>query len=210
MDLSRHWNSVYASRDEARLTWFEDMPEMSLALVRQHLPPHGALIDVGGGASRLVDLVLDEEPGAISVLDLSAEALAITQARLGARASQVDFIVADLCAWTPDRTYDVWHDRAVFHFLTDPDDQQRYLDRLDKSLRPGGVAVIATFDLTGPDRCSNLPVQRYSPETLAAKMERLIPGRLVPVHALRHAHQTPGGHIQNLQISVFRKLETHS
>lgn len=208
METPKHWDKAYLARNEDELTWFEQVPEVSLRLVHRHLPPSGAVIDVGGGVSRLVDYLLDEEPGAITVLDLSAEALAITSARLGSRVADVALIVADVRAWTPDRAYDVWHDRAVFHFLTDPADQLRYLETLRASLRPGGVAIIATFDLAGPERCSNLPVQRYSPETLSARINRLMPGVLAPVHAEHHAHRTPKGNVQNFQISIFQKRET--
>jgi len=93
----------------------------------------------------------------------------------------------------------------VFHFLTEPADQQRYLQTLNRALRPGGVAIIATFDLTGPDTCSNLPVQRYAPETLAKRMAELAPGLLTPLQSLRHAHRTPKGNMQDFQFSVFRK-----
>jgi SAM-dependent methyltransferase len=199
--------NAYLARDEDALTWFQDVPEVSLRLVRRHLPRGGAMIDVGGGASRLVDHVLDEGPGAMTVLDLSAEALAITRARLGSRAAGVSLVVADVRAWTPDRAYDLWHDRAVFHFLTDPVDQRRYLETLGASLRPGGVAIIATFDLTGPERCSNLAVQRYSPETLTGQIDSLIPDLLIPVHAERHGHRTPKGDVQDFQVSIYRKKE---
>ncbi len=205
MDLPKHWDAAYLSRGEDALTWFEDEPQVSLRLIRQYLPQGASMIDVGGGASRLVDRVTDDGAAAITVLDLSAEALAITRARLGPRADDVAFAVADVRAWTPDRAYDLWHDRAVFHFLTDPADQRRYLETLDAALRPGGVAIIATFDLSGPAQCSGLPVQRYSPETLADTTDRLIPGLLSPVHAERHAHRTPKGNVQNFQISVYRK-----
>lgn len=208
MDLPQHWDQAYLARNEDALTWFEDVPEVSLRLVRRHLPRGGALIDVGGGASRLVDHLLGAEPAAITVLDLSAEALAITRARLGSRAADVAAIEADVRIWTPDRAYDVWHDRAVFHFLTDPADQRRYLETLRASLRPGGMAIIATFDLSGPERCSNLPVQRYSPATLSARIDGLMPGVLAPVHAEHHAHRTPRGNVQNFQISIFQRRET--
>jgi len=208
MDTSQHWDSAYLARDEDALTWFEEVPEVSLRLVRQYLPKGGAMIDAGGGASRLVDCVVGEGLGSITVLDLSAKALAITKERLGSRAAGVSLIVADVCSWTPDRARDLWHDRAVFHFLTDPADQRHYLETLAASLCPGGVVVMATFDLTGPERCSNLPVQRYSPETLTGQIDRLTPGLLTLVHSERHAHRTPKGNVQDFQISVYRKKDT--
>ncbi|MFN2307936.1 MAG: trans-aconitate 2-methyltransferase [Paracoccaceae bacterium] len=207
MDLKHHWNNAYVARAEDALTWFEDVPDVSLRLARAYLPKGGAMIDVGGGASRLVDHLLDEWPGPLTVLDLSAEALTIARTRLGDRSGRVDFITADVRTWTPDRAYDLWHDRAVFHFLTQPADQRRYLETLGAGLHPGGVAIIATFDLSGPERCSDLPVQRYSPETLSAQIDDLAPGLLVPIHAEHHVHRTPKGNVQNFQISIFRKKE---
>ena len=208
MDLPQHWNDAYRTRGENALTWFEEVPTIALRLVRQYLPQGRAMIDVGGGASRLVDHVLDERRASVTVLDLSAEALAIARERLGQRAGEAFLVVADIRNWTPDRIYDLWHDRAVFHFLTDPGDQKRYLETLEKTLRPGGIAIIATFDLAGPEQCSNLPVQRYSPETLAARVEHLMPGLLTPVQSEHHTHRTPKGNTQSFQISVFRKKET--
>ncbi|WP_216366864.1 class I SAM-dependent methyltransferase [Halovulum dunhuangense] len=208
MDLSQHWDKAYRARNEDALTWFENMPEASLRLVRDHLPEGGALIDVGAGASRLVDHLLADGHAALTLLDLSAEALAITKARLGAKAGQVSFVTADVREWAPDRTYDLWHDRAVFHFLTEPADQKRYLETLDETLRPGGIAIIATFGLTGPERCSDLPVQRYSPETLAGRVEELMPGMMTLVQSEHQTHRTPKGNTQSFQISVFRKKET--
>lgn len=203
MDLTEHWDNAYTARAEDALTWFEDSPAQSLRLVRQYMPKGGALVDVGGGASRLVDHALADGAGMLTVLDLSATALQIIRDRLGD--APVTLLQADACNWAPDRAYDLWHDRAVFHFLTNPDDQARYLATLARALRPGGVAIIATFDLTGPEMCSNLPVQRYSPETLAARVAELAPGLLTPLHAERHAHHTPKGNVQEFQFSVFRK-----
>ncbi|CUX80929.1 MAG: Methyltransferase domain [Roseibaca calidilacus] len=203
MDLGQHWNTAYTARAEDALTWFEDTPAQSLALVRQYLPKAGTLLDVGGGASRLADHALGCGAGAVTVLDLSRTALQITRQRLAD--APVTLVAANICNWSPDRAYDLWHDRAVFHFLTEPADQQRYLQTLNRALRPGGVAIIATFDLTGPDTCSNLPVQRYAPETLAKRMAELAPGLLTPLQSLRHAHRTPKGNMQDFQFSVFRK-----
>ena len=208
MELSRHWNTAYTARAEDVLTWFEAKPVQSLQLVRDYLPKGGALIDVGGGASRLIDHLLSDRAGALTILDLSATALDITRERLGA--TPVSLVTADVRDWVPDRAYDLWHDRAVFHFLTDRADQARYLATLDRTLRPGGVAIIATFDLTGPAKCSNLPVQRYSSDTLAAQVEKLAPGLLTPIQSERQAHHTPKGNVQDFQFTVFRKKEETS
>ena len=208
MTLSPHWDTAYTTRAEDALTWFEAEPAQSLSLVRAYLPPGGALLDAGGGASRLVDHVLADGAGALTVLDLSATALEITRKRLGA--APVKLVMADVRDWVPDRAYDLWHDRAVFHFLSDRADQYRYLATLDRALRPGGVAIIATFALTGPEQCSNLPVQRYSPDILAERVAELAPGLLTPVQSDYHAHHTPKGNVQDFQFTVFRKKELSS
>lgn len=201
-----HWNRVYRERDEEELTWFEAVPAPSLGLLRQHLEKGEPFIDVGGGASRLVDALLDEGFGPLAVLDLSAEALARSRARLGSRAADVDWIEADITRWTPARSHALWHDRAVFHFLTDERDRARYARTLAKALRPGGVALIATFAEDGPERCSGLPVVRYGPEALHAEIERHAPGRFALLHSLRHVHLTPKGTSQNFQYAVLERL----
>jgi SAM-dependent methyltransferase len=120
----QHWNTVYGARPEDELTWFEAMPAVSLELVRAHLQPGEPFIDIGAGASRLVDALLEEGFGPITVLDLSAAALAVSRQRLGPNAEDVAWIEADITTWKPDRDYAVWHDRAVFHFLTDAEDRR--------------------------------------------------------------------------------------
>jgi SAM-dependent methyltransferase len=200
-----HWDSAYTARDATALTWYEETPEASLRLVQQMLPGGGALIDIGGGSSALVDHCLDAGIGPVTVLDLSEEALAITRDRLGDRADRATLVVDDVCDWTPDRVYDLWHDRAAFHFLTDIEDRRSYLRTLDAALRPGGVAIIATFAATGPQRCSGLPVQRYAPAELAETMAELAPGLLVPLRSELLAHTTPKGAVQDFQVSIFRK-----
>jgi SAM-dependent methyltransferase len=200
-----HWNRVYTARNEAALTWFEDRPDVSMGLIQRHLPSGGAVIDVGGGASRLVDGLLAAGYGPLAVLDLSDAALAIARQRLGTRAAGVDWIAADVTVWEPARHWALWHDRAVFHFLTDDTGRTGYLRALAGALAPGGTAIMATFAEDGPETCSNLLVARYSPEALAATLDRLAPGLLLPVEALRHVHVTPRGNRQAFQISVFRR-----
>lgn len=207
MSTEDHWNAAYTARDPRALTWFEETPEASFRLVRRMLPTGGAVVDIGGGSSALADACVDAGIGPVTVLDLSAEALAITRARLGPRADRVNLIVGDVRDWVPDRAYDLWHDRAAFHFLTNPEDRRRYLRTLDVALRPGGVAIISTFGATGPESCSGLPVQRYAPADLAATLDQLSPGLLQPVHAELLVHRTPKGATQDFQVSVFRKTD---
>lgn len=204
-DLSQHWNRAYEAREETALTWFEDTPETSLALIRAHAPAGLPLIDIGGGASRLVDACLTEGLGPVSVLDLSASALAASRVRLGEKADTVRWIAADATRWTPDRAYGVWHDRAAFHFLTETADQHAYLDVMTRALALGGVAIIATFAEDGPEACSGLPVRRWSSSDLSGAVDAATNGKITPVVSGRHTHVTPNGGAQKFQFSVFRK-----
>lgn len=206
MSTAEHWNRTYGARAEEALTWFEATPETSMALVRRHARPGDAILDAGGGASRLAETCLAEGYGPVTVVDLSESALAAARDRLGAQAGAVTWIAADLRHWLPDRRYALWHDRAAFHFLTDPSDQAAYLGTLDRALVSGGIAIVATFAEDGPERCSDLPVQRYAPDALAARIEAALPGRVERLEAARHRHVTPKGNVQAFQISVFRKL----
>lgn len=204
-DKQEHWDSVYDARSEDELTWFEATPSISLELVRRYLQPGDALIDIGAGASRLVDALLDEGFGPLAVLDLSDSALAISRQRLGACGDGVDWIEADVTTWQPDREYTVWHDRAVFHFLTDAEGRAAYAQAMSLALRPDGIAIIATFAEDGPEKCSGLPVVRYAPEQLGQELNRLAPDRFEMINSRRHVHITPKGNRQSFQYSVFRK-----
>lgn len=203
----QHWDEVYGARLEDALTWFEATPTVSLDLVRKYLQPGEPFIDIGAGASRLVDALLDEGFGPLTVLDLSAAALAVSRQRLGPRVDDVHWIAEDVTAWRPDHEYAVWHDRAVFHFMTGAEDRAGYARALSAALRPGGIAIIATFADDGPEMCSGLPVVRCAPETLAQELDQLLPGRFEALDARRHMHFTPKGNRQSFQFSVFRKTE---
>jgi SAM-dependent methyltransferase len=200
-----HWDGIYGSRDETALTWFEEVPRQSLDLVRGLVGPGDAVIDIGGGRSRLVATLVREGFGPCSLLELSDTALALQQRDLSALAGRVNWIAADITRWRPEARYRLWHDRAVFHFLTDAADRAGYVRALDAALAPGGHAVIATFADTGPERCSGLPVVRYTPEALAAEIDRHAPHRFEAVQAHRHLHATPGGGQQAFQTTVLRR-----
>ena len=202
-----HWDDVYGARSEDALTWFEATPAVSHDLVREYLQPGAPFIDIGAGASRLVDVLLNEGFGPLTVLDLSAAALAVSRQRLGPRADDLAWIAADITTWQPERDYAVWHDRAVFHFLTGAEGRAGYAGALSDALRPRGIAIIATFADDGPKMCSGLPVVRYAPETLAQELDRLLPGRFEMCDARRHMHITPKGNRQSFQYSVFRKTD---
>ncbi len=200
MDRQRHWDEVYSQKAEDTVSWFQVHPDLSLELIRAAgVAPADPIIDVGGGASRLVDHLLAAGFTDLSVLDIAATALERAGVRLGPAALKVQWLVADVTRWRPVRLYRLWHDRAVFHFLTEATDRSAYLANLKAALTPGGHAVIASFAPDGPERCSGLPVQRYSPESLAAE--------LGPAFRLKHkraeSHLTPAGRVQQFQYSLF-------
>jgi SAM-dependent methyltransferase len=159
-----------------------------------------AIIDIGGGASRFVDILLTRGYDCVTVLDLSAVALAAAKARIGPRADQATWVVADVTTWEPVETYDVWHDRAAFHFLTNPADQSAYVSRLRRALRHGGHAIIGTFAPEGPAKCSGLPVVRYSAQSLGP----ILGPAFALVDNRSQEHVTPGGTAQQFQFSSFR------
>ncbi|HVA62714.1 MAG TPA: class I SAM-dependent methyltransferase [Terriglobales bacterium] len=203
MDRTQHWNTVYTGKDEGQASWFEASSEPSLRLLAAAgLGVETSLVDIGGGDARLVDALLARGLRHLAVLDLSGAALRRAQARLGSAAEAVTWVESDVTgAWSLPPV-DIWHDRAVFHFLTAPEDRAAYRAHLLATLKPGGAAVIATFALGGPERCSGLPVARYSPATLATELG---PGfRLV--ESLAHLHHTPTGAAQALQYSRFLRL----
>jgi SAM-dependent methyltransferase len=187
----RHWDRRYADAGATRVSWYQPEPSMSLALVdRLRVPKPAPVIDVGGGASLLVDELLARGYLDLSVLDVSSTALEIARHRLG-DAAPVRWLSNDIMTWQPERRYALWHDRAVFHFLTDPAEQTRYLNVMRQALGLGGALVMATFAANGPKSCSGLPVARYDPGDL----ERFLDGFTV-VESSREEHMTPGGAVQ--------------
>lgn len=203
VDAHRHWQNVYQTKDERSVSWFQQKPGISLELIRDsRLVPGASVIDIGGGTSSLADALLDAGYN-VTVLDISEAALAIAKSRLADRASGVTWIATDVRTWEPAAaTYDLWHDRAAFHFLTAPEDRAAYVARLKQALRPGGCAIIGTFALDGPEKCSGLSVSRYSGESLA---QTLGPD-FEKIETRAHDHQTPSGVTQKFQFSRFRKL----
>jgi trans-aconitate methyltransferase len=197
-----HWDGVYTSKSEQEVSWFQASPEPSLALIKQIGATRASvIIDIGGGASRLVDALIGLDYADLTVLDLSAAALAAAQARLGRDGEKVSWIVADVTVWEPPRRYDLWHDRAAFHFLIEEGERQAYVARLKKALKPGGHAIIATFAPDGPERCSGLPVMRYDPKSLA----EVLGSAFVLLDTQRHEHATPWRTPQQFQFSIFRR-----
>ena len=196
------WENVYQSKEEAETSWYEDRPQVSLDLIAATgVTIDAAIIDVGAGASRLVDCLLEQGFRRITVLDLSGTALAKARARLSDDVP-VDWVVANVLDWQPSVHFDVWHDRAAFHFLTDAPDQDAYLRVMDQALVPGGHAINGTFAPDGPEKCSGLPVARYDATLLA---ERLGPGYRL-IQSLMHDHVTPWGSVQRFHFGLFRKI----
>lgn len=197
-----HWEAVYAIKDENEVSWFQDDPAPSLELIEQARPaPDSAIIDIGGGASRLVDALLERGQRRVTVLDISAAALDLAALRLGRRASRAQWIVADVTEWEPFRRFDIWHDRAAFHFLVEAKDRGAYIARLKQALRPGGHAIIATFAAEGPEKCSGLPVNRYDPAGLAKELGE----EFALLSSREHDYRTPSNSSQRFQFSIFRK-----
>lgn len=197
-----HWENVYTTKGENEVSWYQQSPAPSVELIVQAgATGKSAIIDIGGGASRLVDHLVDQGFEDVTVLDLSDAALQAAKARLGARADRVRWLVADVTTWEPAKSYDVWHDRAAFHFLTDEKDRAAYIERLRRGLKVGGHAIIATFALDGPEKCSGLPVVRYD----GASLERTLGTGFKLVQTQRHEHVTPWESRQIFQFSVFRR-----
>ena len=202
MNRQAHWQNVYQEKGEYKVSWFQERPAISLELIEAAgATSNSAIIDIGGGASRLVDALVDKGHGDVTVLDLSESAVSIAKARLGERAAMVNWIVTDVTQWQPTRGYDLWHDRAAFHFLTEASDRSAYIDRLTKAVRRGGHAIIGTFALDGPERCSGLPVIRYD----AAQLSAALTPSFALVDMRRDDHKTPWGAVQHFQFSVFKR-----
>lgn len=198
-----HWETVYATKPADSVSWFQPHAEKSLEIIQATgQNKHAALIDVGGGASTLVDDLLNLGYDNLSVLDLSAAALKVAQDRLGAKAATVNWLVGDITTVSlPANAYDIWHDRAVFHFLTEEADRRAYVAQVMRSVRPNGHIIIATFAEDGPEKCSGLPVMRYSPEALHQEFGR----GFQLVSKDKETHHTPFGTDQQFIYCYCRK-----
>jgi ubiquinone/menaquinone biosynthesis C-methylase UbiE len=194
MNSKLHWERVYSTRAAQEVSWFQPHAEQSLALIRRiSLGRPSSVIDVGGGASTLVDDLLDLGTFEVSVLDISAAALDLARQRLGARAAQVQWRVGDITELeVPAHAYDIWHDRAVFHFLTSSEQRAAYVSQVRRAVRPGGHVVVAAFGPEGPLQCSGLPVMRYAPDALHAQFG----AEFELVEHLAEAHRAPSGAVQ--------------
>ena len=203
MERAAHWNKVYSTRGERDVSWFEALPQISLRLLEAAgLSAETCVLDVGGGDSRLVDALAARGLDCLAVLDVSGAALDRARARLGAKAGVPIWIESDVTGDWAIKPMDIWHDRAVFHFLTAPEDRGLYRQHLLGTLKPGGAAIIATFAPDGPETCSGLPVERYSPERLRQELG----DAFELVESLPHLHVTPFGTTQSFQYSRLRRV----
>jgi 2-polyprenyl-3-methyl-5-hydroxy-6-metoxy-1,4-benzoquinol methylase len=198
-----HWETVYTTASSTELSWYERQPATSLRLIEEIASePSAAVIDIGAGTSSLIDRLLAKGFTDVTVLDIAQHALTEVQQRLGHRAKAVTFVHQDVLTWKPDRQYDIWHDRAVFHFLTDTSARDRYVDLAARSIRHGGVLVLATFAEDGPAYCSGLPVARYTARDLADAFA----ASCSLVRSEREEHVTPAGVVQPFTWAVLRRM----
>lgn len=201
-DRQQHWDEVYGRKADDQVSWFQATPRTSLRLVG--LASHGrskaSVLDVGAGTSTLVDELLETHPD-VTVLDVSGEALAAAAHRLGARGGQVSWVQADLLDWRPGRTFDVWHDRAVFHFLTTAEDIAAYVNLASRAVEPYGALVLGVFAADGPTSCSGLPASGYDAEALTAHFAAAFELE----HEERELHHTPAGATQPFTWVVLRR-----
>ncbi len=203
INRKEHWEGVYRSKAADEVSWFQPTPTTSLHLLEAaNVGPSACVIDIGGGDSRLVDHLLTKGLTCITVLDISAAALARAKARLGPRQQTVKWIEADVTGDWSVPPVDVWHDRAVFHFLTDAADRKAYLGKLREAVKLGGTVIMATFALDGPEKCSGLPVKRYSADLLKAQL-----GPDFALHdSINERHQTPTGAFQSFCYTRFQRV----
>ena len=197
-----HWEKIYRTKKTEELSWTEEVPQTSLNLIHQlALAKSASLIDIGGGESKLVDFLLGEGFEHITVLDISAAALERTKTRLGVSAERVKWITQDILKFTPDTRFDLWHDRAVFHFLTSEEQIATYVSIASKLVKTNGFLVIGTFSDKGPEKCSGLTVRRYTESSLADAFS----ARFDQISCTRVTHITPFDTNQQFVFCIFRK-----
>jgi len=202
--LSResHWNEVWSKNREGKESWFQERPSLSLDLIQRHTANRSArILDVGGGSSLLAETLLADGFEHIGVLDIAASALERARNRMGNRDPSVEWIAGDVTAYEPSLPWDLWHDRAVFHFLVDADDQESYMRSVRRSLSPTGIVVISTFGPDGPEKCSGLNVKCHSPESLGEAFGSGF--ALLESHI--EMHRTPNNTDQQFVYCVFRR-----
>ena len=202
-DLKSHWETIYQTKTPEQVSWTQETPSISLDFIHQFKIPHDArIIDIGGGDSKLVDCLLTEGYTDVTVLDISEAAIERAKKRLGASAVKVKWIVTDILDFKPDRKYDLWHDRAAFHFQTDPEKIKQYLDIVKSAA--DGMVIIGTFSVDGPTKCSGLEIKQYDEPGMKAIFER---SSFKNIECKREDHITPAGGVQNFVFCSFLREE---
>lgn len=202
LERKKHWEHVFKSKDTTTVSWYQKEPRTSLALIKEiKLPQTASIIEVGSGDSYLGDYLTDNGFSDIHLLDISEAALEVIKNRLKDKAPKVNYIAGDVCQFCQEDKFDLWHDRAVFHFLSGTHEVKSYINNLSKSLKAGGYFIISTFSDSGPEMCSGLPIRRYSQKQLCTLFEQ----HFKPVKCFDENHKTPSGSIQNFSICVFQK-----
>lgn len=202
MDRKKHWENIYQTKDLTEVSWYQPVPQTSLDLFKQYnILFQAKIIDIGGGDSFLVDELLKLGYSDITVLDISKEAIAKAQNRLGKEAEKVNWIVSDITDFKPLHKYDFWHDRAAFHFLTEEKDILKYLQIASEGINKNGILTIGTFSETGPTKCSGIEIRQYSEKSLAERFK----SNFQLVDSFTIDHKTPFETIQNFIFGVFKK-----
>ncbi len=206
MSLKEHWNNRYSENEDSGLSWTELEPRISLEWIFEATTPDDVVVDVGAGRSKIIPALLEHGYKRPVHLELSEAAGRDMREQLGAtRSEQVDWVCSDVCDWQPESQVSLWHDRAVFHFLTDEALRQRYIRNMEQALKADGTLIISSFHLDGPLKCSGLPVARYSSDTLLEELNRLGVDHWCLIDGLIHEHRTPGGNTQLFQYSRFKR-----
>lgn len=199
---TQHWNEVYEQKQITEVSWYEPMPETSLSFITEcKLEKDAAIIDVGGGDSFLAEFLVAQGFSDITVLDISEKAIERAKERLGEKAEEIKWIVADASEFTPEKKYDLWHDRAAFHFLTEEGQVQNYLKNVSEAVKPGGYVIIGCFSEEGPKTCSGLEIKQYSID----KLQQLFAGSFSTMSCKNVEHHTPSGATQDFTFCSFRK-----
>lgn len=201
-DRKEHWNKVYENKKATEVSWYEPMPETSLNYIADcKLEKDAAIIDIGGGDSFLAEFLIGKGYTDITVVDISENAIKRAKERLGEKADEITWIVADAAEFEPQRQYDLWHDRAAFHFLTEDTQVEKYLKNVKQAVKPGGYVVMGTFSETGPTKCSGIEIRQYS----ISDMQELFADGFTTMSCKNIDHETPSGGTQNFTFCSFRK-----
>lgn len=201
-DKKTHWNAVYESKDPTEVSWYEPLPETSLDLISScNVEKDAAIIDIGGGDSYLAEYLIAKGFSDITVLDISEKAIERAKKRLGEKAAQIQWVVADAADYVTERKFDLWHDRAAFHFLIEEPQIKRYTETVKRAVKPGGYLIIGTFSEKGPSKCSGLDIRQYS----IGQLQDLFSDSFLALSSKNIDHITPSGGTQNFTFCSFQK-----